>query len=51
MIWFIFNVIIAVWAARDSYYTFAEGRNKMGWFLLFVSAFNAAAALAYVFSS
>lgn len=50
MVWVIFNVIICLWAGRDSYYAFAEDRNKMGWFLLFVSVFNAAAALAYVFS-
>ena len=49
MLWFIFNVIIMLWSGRDSWWSFREGHNKMGWFLLVVSAVNAAAALSYVF--
>ena len=48
MLWCIFNIIVMLWSGRDSYWSFAEGHNKMGWFLLFVSALNAAAALTYV---
>lgn len=44
----IINIIVMLWAGRDSYWSFMEGHNKMGWFLLIVSAFNAAAVLSYV---
>ena len=45
MIWATLNIIFSWWAWRSSTSAFEDKQNGLGWFMIFVSAINFAAAL------